>query len=106
MNLAPRPFATATLAVSLAHSRHGTPRPTLEVRFPRHASHRQVSAALHLLAAAAEMATPTREGWCVQTEQPGDTMGFVYLELVEARDDEAQRGMALLSTVRQQALAS
>jgi predicted phosphoribosyltransferase len=101
-----RPFATAALAVRLGRSRFGTPEPQIEVRFPRSARHRQVAAALHLLAAAAELATSSDEVWCVQRERQSDTVGRVYLELADGSDDEARRGLALLETVRNQALNS
>jgi|GEM_PF-710280 len=105
MNLAPRPFASATLSVLLGTSRYGNPEPQIEVRFPRNTHHRQLGAALHLLAAAVELATPRTERWCVQTEGH-DIVGRVFLELCDATEAEAQRGLAVLTAVREQALAS
>jgi Ser-tRNA(Ala) deacylase AlaX len=89
----------------MATSRYGHLEPQLEVRFPRNMHFRQLHAALHLLAAAVEMATPRAERWCVQTEGH-DTTGRVFLELCDATDAEAQRGLAVLASVREQALAS
>jgi hypothetical protein len=105
MNLAPRPLTAATLSVRMGTSRYGNPEPQIEVRFPRTTHHRQLHAALHLLAAAIEMATPRSERWCAQTEGH-DTSGRVFLELGDATEAEAQRGLAVLTAVREQALAS
>jgi Ser-tRNA(Ala) deacylase AlaX len=105
MNLALRPLTAATLSVRLGASRFGNPEPQIEVRFPRQTHHRQLGTALHLLAAAVEMATPRSERWCVQTEGH-DTTGRVFLELCDATEAEAQRGLAVLVAVREQALAS
>lgn len=105
MNLAPRPLTAATLSVRICTSRYGHLEPQIEVRLPRNAHHRQLHAALHLLAAAVEMATPRSERWCVQTEGH-DTTGRVFLELCDATEAEAKRGLAVLAAVREQALAS
>lgn len=105
MNLAPRPLAAATLSVRLGTSRYGNLEPQIEIRFPRNTHFRQLHAALHLLAAAVEMATPRRERWCVQTEGH-DTTGRVFLELGDATEAEVKRGLAVLTAVREQALAS
>ena len=105
MNLALRPFASAALCVRMGTSRYGHLEPQIEVRFPRTTHYRQLGAALHLLAAAVEMATTRSERWCVQTEGH-DTAGRVFLELGDATEAEAQRGLAVLAAVREQALAS
>lgn len=88
----------ASFRALLRSSRYGTPMPTLEVRLPRGAHFRQLHITLHLLAAAVEQATPARERWLVQLEGH-DSLGFVYLELLDGSDTEAQRGLALLRSV-------
>lgn len=93
------PFAfQASCKARLGASRCGTPQPTLEVRLPRGAHFRQLHTVLHLLAAAVEQATPARERWLVQLEGH-DTLGYVYLELIDGSDAEARRGLALLQTL-------
>ena len=91
--------AQITMTVSLARGQYGTLRPELEVRLPKTAHFRKVNAALHLLAAQVELATPAGEGWVVQTEALYDGRGVVYLELVKGSDAEAKRGVALLRTI-------
>jgi len=88
-----------TKTVSQGQSRYGTPEPQIELRLPKGASHRLVSAALHELAAKVEMATPERERWIVQTESFYDARGRVYLELSDATPTEADRALALLKTL-------
>jgi hypothetical protein len=86
----------AAVTVERAKSGFWVPRPQIEVRMPRGAHHRMLLAALHLLAAEAEAATPLGEGWCVQTEATSDERGIVYLELLAGSEGEAERGVALL----------
>lgn len=88
----------------LGTSRYGNLEPHIEARSRRNTHFRQLHAALHLLAAAVEMATPRSERWRVQTEGH-DTTGRVFLELGDATEVEAQRGLAVLAVVREQALA-
>lgn len=97
MNATTRPVMTIT--VSLAKSEYGTPRPELEIRLPKGTHFRQVSAALHVIAARIELATPVREGWVVETAALYDAGGRIWLELVKGDDAEAERGMALLRTL-------
>ncbi len=86
--------------VMLARSQYGHPEPRIEVRFQRGTSFRRIHAALHLLAAAVELATPEAEGWIAQmVAASADDAGWVYLELLHASDDEAQRGLAVLQRV-------
>ncbi len=88
-----------TKTVSQSQSRYGTAEPQIELRLPKGASHRLVSAAIHKLAADLELATPERERWLVQTETFYDARGRVYIELADATPAEAERGMALLKTL-------
>ena len=85
--------------VTLARSQYGHPEPRIEVKFARGTSFRRIHAALHLLAAAVELATPEAEGWIAQMVAAADDTGWVYLELLHATDDEAQRGLAVLQHV-------
>jgi len=85
--------------VSQGESRYGTAEPQIEIRLPKGASHRLVSAALHKLAAEVELATPERERWIVQTESFYASRGRVYLELGDATPAEAERGMVMLKTL-------
>ena len=89
----------ATLTQSLGESRHGTLRPPVEVRFPKGTSHRKTSAALHALAALAELATPSDESWCVVVDVLSDEAGCVYLELGQGTRTEARSGLAILTAV-------
>jgi hypothetical protein len=89
------PKRTATLV----HGRFSLPEPQIEVTVPTPEDRRRLSAALHQLAAAVELATPARERWLVQIEHFSDTHGRVYLELMRATPEEAARGMAVLNQV-------
>lgn len=86
--------------VTLARSQYGHAEPRIEVKFAQGTSFRRIHAALHLLAAAVELATPEAEGWIAQmVAASADNAGWVYLELLHATDDEAQRGLAVLQRV-------
>ena len=87
--------------VTLARSQYGHPEPRIEVKFARGTSFRRIHAALHLLAAAVELATPEAEGWIAQmvAASADNDAGWVYLELLHASDDEAQRALAVLQRV-------
>lgn len=93
-----RTAASPSLTVGLEKSQHGTPEPSIIVRFPSRTHFRAAHAALHRLASAVELATPVGEGWIVQLE-PGDNRARLYLELSEGDQAEAQRGLALLRHV-------
>ncbi len=86
----------ATITVGQVASRFGTPEPQIEVRMPKGAHHRKVRAALYMLAAETELATPAGESWVVQTDATSDERGRVYLELADGNEQEAARGLALL----------
>ena len=86
--------------VTMGRSQYGHPEPRIEVLFARGSNFRKLHAALHLLAAAVELATPNAEGWIAQmVAARADDAGWVYLELLDATDDEAQRGLAVLQSV-------
>lgn len=86
--------------VTMGRSQYGHPEPRIEVQFGKGTNFRKVHAALHLLAAAVELATPQEEGWIVQiVAASADDRGTVYLELLHASDEEAQRGLAVLQRV-------
>jgi hypothetical protein len=87
---------TITKTVSQGESRYGSPEPQIALRSPKGTSYRAVKAALHKLAADAELATPASERWCVNTEDFNES-GRVYLELADATPAEAARGMAMLT---------
>jgi hypothetical protein len=89
----------AAVTVERAKSGFWVPRPQIEVRLPRGAHHRRLLAALHLLAAEAEAATPQGEEWCVQMEATSDERGIVYLELLTGSEGEAERGLALMRAI-------
>jgi hypothetical protein len=84
---------------TLVHGRFNLPEPQIELTVGSPDERRRLSAALHQLAAAVELATPARERWLVQIEHFSDTRGRVYLELMRATPEEAERGMAVLSQV-------
>jgi hypothetical protein len=88
--------AQSTTTISQGEGEYGTPEPQLEIRFPKSAHHRQVSAAIHKLAAEVELATPEHERWIVETETLYEGRGRVYLELADGTPAEAERGMAML----------
>ncbi|PZR03665.1 MAG: hypothetical protein DI536_35640 [Archangium gephyra] len=51
----------------------------------RGTSFRRIHAALHLLAAAVELATPESEGWIAQMVAPSaDDAGWVYLRMTRS----------------------
>jgi hypothetical protein len=83
-----------TLTAKLTRSEGGHPAPTLDVVFPRATHHRAASAAMHRLAAVLEEATPAEEKWLVVISTVNE--GRITLELDQATDTEAARGLALL----------
>ena len=86
--------------VTMGRSQYGHAEPRIEVQFARGTNFRKLHAALHQLAAAVELATPEEEGWIVQmVAASADDRGRVNLELLNATDDEAQRGLAVLQSV-------
>ena len=86
----------ATITVGQAVSPYGNPEPQVIVQMPRGTTYRKIHAALHMLAAEVELATPDFEHWSVQTDVMHDDRARVYLELVDADAPEAARGLALL----------
>jgi hypothetical protein len=94
--------------VVLATGEYGTPTPTIRVLGERGEHPRAISAELHMLAAAAELATmKTPDTWNVELYHDHDTVGSIRLELIEGDNAEAERGMALLTRVaRDAALAA
>jgi hypothetical protein len=94
---------TPTMYVEMVASEYGTPEPSLRVDLGEAVSQRQLRAALHLLAAHAELLSG-KERWLVQT-RPHDMYwhkGRVYLELDKGDAAEAERGMAFLLGLMQQ----
>ena len=89
-------IGSATIKVGQAASRYGTPEPQIEVRMPKGTHFRKLRAALHMLAAEAELATPAGESWVVQTDATSDERGRIYLELADGNEQEAARGLELL----------
>ena len=85
-----------TKTVTLGTSRLGFPEPRIEVQMPKGTRYRALSATLHTIAAAVELATGEEEGWVVVIEVHSDEQGRVCLDLDEATDAEAARGVALL----------
>ena len=89
----------ATVTTALTTSRFGAREPEMVIRLPKGTHYRRVHAALHMVAAEVNLATPASERWCVQTEVFGDEGGRVYLELSRATEGEAQRGLDLLRRI-------
>lgn len=85
-----------TLEVNLGASRHGCLQPELSFGFPAKTHWREEHATLLEAAARVERATPPAERWIVGVCQEYNT---VYLELGEADQAEAARGMAVLTAV-------
>lgn len=83
---------TAKITATLESSRYGGfPTPTLTITFPKGTHYRVTNAAVLRAASEIELATAPSESWCVVVED-----GAVRLELADATDEEAARGMALL----------
>ncbi len=89
----------ATINVAFASSRYGTPTPTLYVTMPKTCSHRETSAAIHMLAAEIELAIPASETWPVTVEHAGDYVGTVSVELIKGTAEEAERAMGVLKKI-------
>jgi hypothetical protein len=85
--------------ITLGTSQYGTLQPQIEVRMPKGTHFRVAKATLLKLAAELELATPTTEHWIVQISDHAETSGWVYLELGDGSQAEAERGMALLKRV-------
>ena len=80
--------------VKMAHNAYGHPEPRIEVRFAEGLHFRKAQAALHLLAAAVELATPPEERWVARLVVSSiEAAGWLSLELLHASDEEAQRGL-------------
>ena len=94
----------ARLTAHLGESSYGNPQPMLALEMPADATHRACNAALHRAAALVEEATPAHEGWIVQLDHDHGQCGAVYLELVKANKDEADRGVAVLENVARRGL--
>lgn len=95
------------MTLELATGEYGIPQPSIRIDLGAGANFRLTHAALHLVAARAEILSG-RERWCVQT-RPNDSFdhkGRVYLELGDGSDAEAARGMALLQQVLDQETAA
>jgi hypothetical protein len=88
------------LHAELVETRYGTPQPQIKLSGDRGENQRAISAELHQLAAAVELATmKTTDTWNVELVQDHDTIGRVQLHLVEGDAAEAERGMALLTKI-------
>ena len=59
-------------------------------------SFRQLSAALHAAAMAAELETGRDERWVIGVELSSDSRGFVYIETMSGTTAEARRGAEVL----------
>jgi hypothetical protein len=98
-----------SMNVSLQASRAGLPEPQLELRLPPYTRVRVVMAELHKLACEVELETPDDAGWGVHLELDRrifSAAGRVFLELLDATEVEAARGMATLRRVMAAAAAS
>ena len=95
-NTTKQALGEATITVTTAAGRYGTPEPQIEVRMPKGTHFRKLRAALHMLAGESELATPASEGWVVQTDATSDLRGRIYLELVDGNAEEAKRGVEFL----------
>lgn len=93
-------YAEAVARLTLAESRHGTPRPRIALEFPRGTSFRVTAARAYALAAAVELASDAIRGagWVVQVSSE-DTVATVDLELVEGLAAEVKAGMEMLRAV-------
>jgi hypothetical protein len=102
MNSTTKQVPNATISVGQVASRNGYPEPQIEVRVPKGTHHRTLKAALYRLAADVEVATaatPAKEAWIVQVDATSDERGRIYLELMDATEQEAKRALALLRSV-------
>lgn len=88
-----------TKTITLGTSQYGNLQPQIEVRMPKGTHYRVAKATLLKLAAEVELATPSTERWIVQLSDHAETSGWVYLELGDGSQAEAERGMALLRRV-------
>ena len=89
----------ATLNVVLSPVRWShSQSPKIEIRAPKGAGFRKVTAMVHIVAAEVSLATPDRERWVVQTEV-FDQTGHVELELSAGTAEETERGLALLRSI-------
>jgi hypothetical protein len=84
-----------TLTATLATSRYGNLQPQIEVSVAKGAAPRALRVALHEVAARVEAASGS-EKWLVNIAD-NETVGWVYLELLEATKSEAERAMAVLT---------
>lgn len=92
--------AAPALTASIGKNRHGSLEPQIHVVLPEGSGYRAVSAALHRIAAAAELATPANEEWIAHIEMfCTGCSGRVYFEMAGASTGEAARGFKVLAGV-------
>jgi hypothetical protein len=86
-------------SVRLEHSSYGTPTPTLWVTAQPELAPRQLAALLHWLAMWAELKSSVSDRWVISIDVTGDRSGKLSIETLSGTGSEAQRGMALLQSV-------
>jgi len=92
-------LSMAKRTITMAESGSGLAEPQIQIHLPKGSTIRQLTAALHTLAAHVELATPDGERWLVQMEAFRANIGRVFLELATTSAEEADRGLALLRRV-------
>lgn len=90
---------SASVTVTLSESIHGRPQPTIELRFPKGTSKRQVAAACYLVAANLELATPPYENWMVEPHVYNNLFGCVWINLRDCSEREIESAMQTLNVV-------
>jgi hypothetical protein len=89
--------AKANIKVSLGTSEYGSLQPTVEVTIAPGTHWRYLHAALQVVAAKINLATPPAGRWVVVVPVPAcDNAGRVLLELYSGTEHEARGAMALL----------
>jgi hypothetical protein len=89
----------ATITTTQAASPFGSREPRVEVRMRKDATHRELQAVLHLIAAEIAMTTPATEKWSIRIEQVADDRGRVCIALLDGTQAEADRAMEVLRRV-------
>lgn len=92
-------------AAFFTYRAHGFLRPALELKVAETASLREANAALHLLAAEVELATPEKEHWVAGIESLCDG-GIVFLELDSGSIAEFARAKAMLVEISRKRASS
>jgi len=92
----------ATMTIRQGEAQYGTPEPQIEIRFPKGAHHRQVSAAVHKLAAESSWPRLSMSVGSLRPRPCTKAVAGCTWKLAGGTPAEAERGMAMLKKLAKQ----